>query len=535
MDPMDPQEVLRQAREALAGGKYTPEEVDKVVAENSDYPNFFALRLAVEAQDATDPVRREHLSRAAQFASEAAREITPAQRRMNEGGSAAGDFAALAGNAASFGFLDELVGLASPRAAEGMRQRVSDVREENPLWATLAAEGAGGLLFPGGVIANVGRGGGLGRAAVTGALTGAAAGGLTGLGEAEGSLTERLPSAGVGAGVGAATGLLAGPVIRTGQAVIQRARGPANSRLARGLAEIGGEADAPEGLFGRIRSKLAGGPRTRDVFTPDAARQQIQNEIQATGERLYRPFENVGPSRELKDMIRQLAGEPGIRTAVEDPAVARGLLTDPPDFSNVRRIRARLQKLAQRENDPNGTFSKLFRRFDEEMQVAYPGVGEANREFARAAEVGEAFDMGFNRSRRAGRSASEGIAAWRRPAEVREMLRTFEDNPAAQDAMRRGMRNRLLEDLYLRRTGTPAQVKMFMDADEGGQALMRELFPATDVGDEQFLAFKRLLRDNALPETVLRQLRTSAKWTSIAAALGAAGAAGGHAVTSLFP
>ncbi|MGE0278355.1 MAG: hypothetical protein AB7R40_23410 [Nitrospiraceae bacterium] len=510
MDPQQLAQELQEAESALQRGA-PAEAVDARVKERTGLSGIAMLRTHVTAGP----------------------EPTAGQRTLSAGGSAVGDFGALAGNAATFGLLDEFLGTVSPKAAEAVRGRVGAVRDENPLWATLPAEIAGGMLIPGAAAMNAARGGGLVRAAGAGAVAGGATGALTGFGEAEGSVEERLPEAALGGLFGAGAGAAVAPLARAGQAGLQMARGSQNARLGQGLAEIAGETEQP-GLFGRIRNRAVGGPRTADIYTPDAVRQGIQNQIEETGQRLYAPFQSMPPSREIQDMIRTMADEPGIRSAVQDPALRYDLLNGPADFSNIRRIRGRLQALSRQENDPSGTFTNLFRRFDQEMQVAYPGVGEANRDFARASEVREAFDMGFRNSRREGQTRGEGIAGWNRPSEVRSALRTFEDNPAAQNAMRQGMRHRLLEDLFLTKDGTPEQIRIFMNADEGGEAMMRELFPADEVGDEQFTMFRDLIKDHAKPETIIQQLRTSAKWTAIAAMVGAGAAGGGAVGASLF-
>ena len=331
------------------------------------------------------------------------------------------------------------------------------------------------------------------------------------------------------------------PLGRAGQAGMTRMRGSPNARTARGLAGIAGDADmSDQGIFGRVRAGLVGPPpRTQTLPTAHAVLQGLRNQVDEVGDQVYGPFASMGPNRKLKQMVTALANQPGMRAAIQNPGL-RYNFSGPPDLGDLRQIRSALAAAAEKEargGNPGGTFNQVHTAFKTEMENSFPGLWEADRAYAMVNEVREGFEMGFRNSRRAGESAAEGISGWQRPAEVREMLRTFAENPRAQDAMRQGMRHRLLEDLLQTKDDVVPQIRMFMNADEGGREMMRELFPQGSVGDDQFTLFSRLVREHGKPELILQQLRSSAKWGAIAATLGAAVAGGGAAssfVQSLF-
>lgn len=110
------------------------------------------------------------------------------------------------------------------------RERNKLVAEEHPI-ASTAGTVTGAVISP---INFTPAGPGVGAGALAAARTGAVQGGLTGLGEGEGSLGERLPGAVEGAGLGGAIGGVAAPVIRGVGWGVRQILGP-TLNIARGL------------------------------------------------------------------------------------------------------------------------------------------------------------------------------------------------------------------------------------------------------------------------------------------------------------
>lgn len=132
-----------------------------------------------------------------------------------------GTFAMSALNGATFGGLDEAVGLFSDEAGEAVRMATEAGREAHPGIA-FAGELAGGVAVPGlGSAGTIKRGGSLVRAAGRGAAVGAVEGGLSGGLNSEGNVVDRIGDIAVGAGLGTVIGGAAGGV---GQGVSNVAR-----------------------------------------------------------------------------------------------------------------------------------------------------------------------------------------------------------------------------------------------------------------------------------------------------------------------
>ena len=110
------------------------------------------------------------------------------------------------------------------------RERNKLAAEEHPI-ASTAGTVTGAVISP---INFTPAGPGVGAGALAAARTGAVQGGLTGLGEGEGSLGERLPGAVEGAGLGATIGGVAAPVIRGVGWGVRQILGP-TLNIVRGL------------------------------------------------------------------------------------------------------------------------------------------------------------------------------------------------------------------------------------------------------------------------------------------------------------
>lgn len=137
------------------------------------------------------------------------------------------------GAGATFGLLDEAVGLFDEDAKNEQRFLQKQLSEENP-GVAFGAEVLGSIAMPGSIFKAAPKAAGLARKAGTVLAEGAAQGGIAGMGAAEGGLEERIKGFGKGASAGAiGAGVLGGA-----------------ARAASGTARRAGEA------FGLVAPKL---------------------------------------------------------------------------------------------------------------------------------------------------------------------------------------------------------------------------------------------------------------------------------------
>jgi len=244
------EELLQAVRAALTrpDNRWTTEQANAYLAENTTYGSVEELQASVSA-------------------------ATQVDRFSNFQSALAG-----VGSGASFGFLDELTGLALSSdigatalgrpdlkglsrddATRLARESQGRAISENPL--AFGAGGIAGAAGPGsivgraigvggggsGILGNVGRGdtvrGAIGGAAARGAATGGTEGLLFGLGAGEGDLAERADQAIVGATLGAGTGGVIGALAGAPAAlrVVQErigTRGPRGRAAVRGATEL---------------------------------------------------------------------------------------------------------------------------------------------------------------------------------------------------------------------------------------------------------------------------------------------------------
>lgn len=185
-------------------------------------------------------------------------EIVERIRQIESAPDVLGGVATAALQGASFGFLDELVGLvAGGEAKEELRRQQRDFRRERPKTA-FTSELLGGFVAPGlgglatgakQVTAQTIR-----QAASRGALIGAGEGAIVGFGEAEGGVGERIVGAGTGAAFGGAFGGLLSGGTRAGVQVFRGLTG----RSGRSVTEEARKAaqdfvgETPRGIEGTL-------------------------------------------------------------------------------------------------------------------------------------------------------------------------------------------------------------------------------------------------------------------------------------------
>jgi len=470
---MDPQELLAQAKAAVAAGA-DPAAVEARLRDQFGFESLAALEAAARGPgDIADEVDTEGA----------------ALRRLNaRGGSAVGDFLRMAAQGASFGFADELAGLGAAvtpggkgytEARDESRQRVEDLRGLNP-GASLASELAGGVAVPG-----VGGLKAMEGAPALGKLVniGAVEGGLLGAGESDGTALDRLAGAGQGVAAGALTGGAFGILGTLGSKLSTYARIKAG-RPERIIASLKRAAKVPRGYREAV----------------NAADQALKD----VSQRVFRPLDEahkVVTDPEVLSFVQRLAADPDKRSLVR--AVSRKVANgdEAPSFSQVQEIRTRLRKRGLRDEVDELTSV---------MDDAFEGFSDANKEWANALRVREALDKG----RKSARKSADEIR-----------LLTQGLPPEAQDAFREGMLHQIVSKLGRREDAATGQLREFLDAGPETRAALREIFP-DQASYEQFMGILKVENRAERVHVALRRLANIGG----AAALGA----GGYAAAQSF-
>lgn len=477
---MDPEEIVARAMQAVADG---------------DDPA--ALQGLLEQQFGPN------IAKAFQFRREAEQAATPAQRRLSASpGSGTGDLAALVGNSATFGWGDEMLN-ALGLDGEGFKQRVSDVREEAPLIARIAAEAIPGLLIPGGAALSASRTGGLLASAGRGALVGGVTGAALGAGEAEPG--SRVAGAAKTGAMGAALGAATVPLMHGARTALNRGlRGSAPQQVAGAFAEGVGEAPPPS-LWGRMTGRPAPLSTIRPV-------QEITSElaegVESVRRNLYAPFDAQPADPRV---LSTVYGNRFVQRV--DNTLGRG--EPPKTFADLKNLQTALNsKITSKSSD---RARSIVERFNEAMEDAYPGLEAANMAFGRAKTVEEAFQLGLNGGRRAGQTQISGTSS---AAALQASLRSLARNPEAQESLLVGVRQRALNDLLEGRTHTTLRrfVNATKDEYPRAQEWLFEVFGRDQAAYDKFID---VLNTSAVPQTVLDQFKAAAKTAAIGAAFGA--------------
>jgi hypothetical protein len=474
---MDPNEALRLAREALAAGE-DPQYVDSIVAEMTDYPNIFALRMAVES--AEDLVASQEMAEVGEH---------PVRSALGA-----------AGQGLSFGFMDEIVGAASPRTGDRMR-RAQGLRQEHAPGATAAAGMAGAMLLPAAPALGAAR---MAPGAARGALTGAARGGLfggiggaaAGAGAAEPG--ERLEAAAASAPYGAAAGAALGaPAGLLG--------GVLGSRAARG-ERVGSRMRELSGLEGsRPASKAkieAEKLRVQDTFY-----RPIQEQFEAIDDpRVSQFLQDLGTDPVLRTKVpRQFRpGQTGIRSG---PGRRTGVLvrgsSNQPSFQDLQDLRGSLRK-AGREGQG---------RADELTEIMEDMVGEplreADRAWARVSSQDRAFDKGWSMFDREADLVAENRARLRSAPE--------------RDFFNEGMLSRITAQLGARDEGAVDLLTKYMDAGEDTRRKVAALFPGGESG-VPFQTLQQMIKRESRNADIAAFFSSSIKSAAIGVTGGAVGA-----------
>ncbi len=482
---MDPQEILRQALEALEGGA-TEEAVDARIAKLreqgvTEFPNLFALRSSIEGAE------QKEISEAG------LRVAGDRDTRGQQFRGGASDFARMLAQGATFGFADELVGLAGGDV-EASRQRVEDLRTAQP-GASLASEVAGGFLLPGVGGARAAQAGGrTARAAGRGALAtgalGAAGGGLFGLGEAEGTLLERAEEAKTPAVVGGLLGAATGGAGGAAGSVLRRRAESRGAQVAEALSRTSGV--------------------SADITGARASTRAAQGAIQ---QRLYRPLEEAFPSvsdPNVNNFIRELSDQPGTRALVRKLGLspARGVPgpARTPSFQDLQALRQQLRKRAfdSRGGVKDAVASDLADELSDLMGDTFgEPLRRADATWRQTVQQLDNLDLGW-------RKYNEPTA------QIEEITRRMSDSQ--RQAFNQGRVSRIDAKLRERDKEAVGLLRKLLDSGTETRNQFRTLFP-----DEQtFDQFQRFLESERSLDRVLDVYSSLARPLAVGVGAGAA-------------
>ncbi len=453
---MNPEDILQEAIAAIQQGA-SADMVDQRIAEATDYPNLFALRMAVESS----------------FDAQAAEELAEI------GDAPVRNFLGAAAQGATFGFADEIVeAVGFEQTARNMR-RAQEIREERAPGATAISELAGSFVLPGlpaGAAALGPRAMPISRAALRGAArgglfggaTGAAGGALAGAGAADPG--ERLAGAQVGGIAGGTAGAILGLPMGAFGGLFGAAAGR-GSRVGREMVNLSTQPDASLlASKGRIAVEKANVQNT--LYRP------LQEAHEVVDDPAVMAFlQNTSTNPNLRTLVpRQFrAGTTRIRSG---PGRATGTLVRgsaiPPSFQDLQGLRSTLRGRAyDRAGDvADREALAAMDELTEVMQDAFgPRLAEADAAWARLSAQERAVDKGWTLYN----TSSEKIE------EARQAL-----TPDQLDSFDQGRLAHIVSELNVRNRDAVGLLQQYMDAGPETLARVRNLFPDDGIAFDQF-------------------------------------------------
>jgi hypothetical protein len=480
---MDSEQLLQMAQEAIRQGA-DPGAVDARIAEMSDYPNVFALQMAVES----------------------AQHFVEAEEMMEIGEHPIRNLLGSVAQGATFGTIDEIVGVADEGLGERMSQAQARRREHAP-GATAMGEIAGSLLLP--AIPAVGAS----RAApglARGAMTGAARGGLFGA------------LGGAAAGAGFAEEGHRAEAARTGAL----AGGAAGTALGIPMGAVGGLFGSAAGRGARVAKKMLKLGNVDDASLL-RAKGRVALEKANIQETLYRPLQeaheavsdpgvmawlqNTSTNPNLKAAIpRQFrAGTQRVRSG---PGRATGQLVRgselPPSFQDLQDIR---NNLRSRAYDRAGDVSDrealaAMEELTEVMQDTFgPDLAVADAAWARASSNERSLEKGWRNYNNPAEKIDEIRAAL-----TPEQLNYFDEGRLARITAELGVRNRSAVGL----------LQQYLDAGPDTRRRLASLFPGEENG-VAFQQFERMLKHERSTAAIADFFNSTIKSGAIGATGGA--------------
>lgn len=462
---MNPDDILRFAERARARG-VTTEQINARIGEmDVPFSNLVQVRAAAE---------------------------------HTAGGEVPGGTAGATGRAAarglSFGFLDELSGLAAGAGAavvpggEGFGEARRRVQEESRGRAAADRQQAGGVLSTAGEIAgSIPTGGALARGvfalprfgnAAKGALSGLLEGGLFGAGQGE-TPRERA----VGGGVGAAGGGMAGGILGkvAGKSVEGAAASAAKDQAGVRLAQAGRRTSGVEGRPSGILDEIEEAKRV--------TRQELAEPLEALGREDIpaEVGETIMGNRLLREEARRVA--PEVFEGLEEGAVPRFTFDELDTLARSIRNDASAFQRAAGGDLPTNVRPVNVKRAEGALDELDDVMGKHLEDFPE-------FRARWGRLKAQGRALTDGRRAWNENAAD---LVEREFSRLGSDAERRAYREGLMTEMgsWLESLSEPVAALRRLTGDPGMQRKLQVL-----MGEEGAERFQQAAQD----EKFIRQL-----------------------------
>jgi hypothetical protein len=432
---IDPARLLAAAERARAAGK-SEAEVNRVIsnATGGRITTVAALqesaRLVSATESAAEPEPRPGL-------------LGRARQNVREGLAETRDVLRMVGQGATFGFGDEIAGAAAAvipggrgytEARDASRDNLARIRGGDTIHPLVAgaAEVTGGVAVPLGAVGNLmGRGAGIGAAALRGAGIGAAGGAVYGAGEAD-ELSDTPGNTIRGGLLGGVTGGAFGAGGGVAARGVRALRDPLRAAAPEAGAELSARLKSGAGVGGEVAPvREAATQRARQVF----AELDKLAELDHPTLRSVLRTENIAKAAGVADDVAAGARAPSFKEAQAAHQRIRGI----KDRALRNADMDSYQQAARME-------SELFNALQDATSSRY---GHALPDYAREMAAVRAVQQGY---RTATKAADEIEAAYRALA----------DNPEAQHAFREGVAARIVQGLesgsvesFIRRAETP--------------------------------------------------------------------------------
>lgn len=486
---MNPEEVLAVIQEMMASGELTEGAANTLASENTEYPNLFALRMAVESS----------------FDAQAADEYNEIADRP------VGNFLGAAAQGATFGLADEAVeAVGFEHLGKGMR-RAQNIREERAPGATALSEVAGGFMLPGIPAAGAALGPrsaplarsalrGAARGGLVGGTAGAAGGAVAGAGFADEG--ERMQGAQGGAIGGGTAGALLGIPGGFLGGLFGSAAGR-GGRVAREMLELSSQPDASL-LASKGRIAVGKSEVQQKFYRP------LQEAHQSVDDPAVMGFlQNLSTNPNLRSLVpRQFrAGSTGIRSGPgrRTGTLVRGSSVQ-PSFEDLQDLR---HSLRGRAYDRAGDVADrealaAMKELTEVMGDAFgPALREADEAWGQLSAQERAVDKGWD--------------FYNKPAEKIQETRDAL-TPDQMDYFDQGRLARITAELNVRNRDAVGLLQQYLDAGPETFARVRDLFPEDGIA---FTQFQRMLKTERNTARIADFFNSTVKSGAIGASGGA--------------
>lgn len=494
---------------AMASGD-PPEVVDQKVRE------VFANRGISSLQGLKDFVSADARGRGEAFAVQAAAAApTQAERDLTTlPGGPVGDVASSMFHDVTANLADDVLAtLGFEDAATEMRRRQAIRMEADPVASTLAGI-AGTMLVPGMVATKAAT---LPGKFALGAATAAplALAASYGASDPEQSAGDRLIAASVPAVVetlaSGAVPVVGGSLAKLGRRII---KGPPSVRSG-----VAGQRAA--GQRGRRSTR----PGQRDFPTYSQVRQEYVDHAESVADEVFGPIDPTPLPAEAHSVLDEIYNTPGLAQQAFPGAQNRALRTGDATIENIgdlRRIRNYINDAA-RVPDPNVDLTRVADRLEAFFDDV-PGFREGNQTYAIAKDTQEAFEMGYARSRRSGRSSLMEQGGYQTAEQIRTAMEGMNRGPI-RDGFQDGLRTRMLEDLFQSASNgstVPAEISevVQMASSSRNNSRLRAFFPDTRAGQSQFNSFVRTLERDLTKTDIGHTFRREAQYKGARGVIG---------------